>query len=149
MRRVMVFGSFDPLHEGHRSLFRQAKHYGDELVVAVARDVNIRKLKGREPRQPENVRLAAVKREKLVDLAILGDEQDFLKRIKEQRPDVIVLGYDQQTFSDEELREQLGKIGLSPEIKRAVAFEPETYKSSKITKKICNSQSRSRSFNGK
>ncbi len=135
MARVMVFGSFDPLHEGHRSLFRQAKRYGDELVVAVARDVNIRKLKGHEPRQPERQRLATVEREGSVDLAILGDEKDFLKVIERYLPETIVLGYDQETFTDEELREKLAKRGLHPEIKRAVAFRPETYKSSKVGKK--------------
>ncbi len=132
MTRVMVFGSFDPLHEGHRSLFRQAKRYGDELVVAIARDVNIRKLKGHEPRQKEERRLTTVEREESVDLAILGDEEDFLKVIQEQRPDVIILGYDQQTFNDEELRERLAARGLHPAIKRAVAFKPEMYKSSKL-----------------
>ena len=50
MRRVMVFGSFDPLHDGHRSLFRQARKHGDELVVVVARDVNIARLKGHAAR---------------------------------------------------------------------------------------------------
>jgi FAD synthetase len=131
MTRVMVFGSFDPLHEGHRSLFRQARRHGDELIVVVARDVNIRKLKGREPREPEQRRLAIVRREPLVDDALLGDEKDLLKVILQQQPDAIILGYDQATFGDEELRHLLAERGLEPEIMRAVAFEPERYKSSR------------------
>ena len=41
----MLFGTFDGLHEGHFDLFRQAKKYGDYLVVVVARDVNVKKIK--------------------------------------------------------------------------------------------------------
>lgn len=133
MRSVMVFGSFDPLHEGHRSLFRQAKRHGDWLIVVAARDANIRRIKEREPRVHEDERLAMLNAEPLVDKALLGHERDFLHIIIQERPDVIILGYDQTTFSEEELRELLQKRGLNPEIKRAVAFQPEKYKSSIIS----------------
>ena len=132
MRRVMVFGSFDPLHEGHRSLFRQARRQGDELIVVVAKDVNLKRFKGHEPRLDENARLALVRREPLVDDALLGDEEDYIKVIVQHQPDVIILGYDQTTYDDEELRRRLSERGVQPEIMRAVAFEPERYKSSRI-----------------
>jgi FAD synthetase len=132
MRSVMVFGAFDPLHEGHRSLFRQALRHGDELLVVVARDESIRTLKHHEPRNPEEERQAAVQAESLVDRALLGDTNDFLKAILDEKPDVLILGYDQQTYDDDVLRKELKKQGLTPEIKRAVAFKPETYKSSKL-----------------
>ena len=45
MKKVMVFGTFDGLHEGHLDFFRQAREYGDYLIVAVARDVNVKKIK--------------------------------------------------------------------------------------------------------
>jgi len=130
MRSVMVFGSFDSLHEGHRSLFRQAKRHGDWLIAVTARDANIRRIKGHEPRVHEEERLATLSAEPLVDKALLGHESDFLRIIVQERPDVIILGYDQTTFSEEKLRELLQKRGLNPEIMRAVAFHPEKYKSS-------------------
>ncbi len=132
MRSVMVFGSFDPLHEGHRSLFRQARRHGDWLVAVVARDANIRRLKGREPRAREKERLARLEAEPLVDKALLGHEKDFLRMILKEKPDAIILGYDQQTFTEEELRTKLKERGLAPVIMRAVAFKPEQYKSSKV-----------------
>lgn len=132
MRRVMVFGSFDPLHEGHRSLFRQARRHGDELVVVVARDKNIRKHKGHDARKGESERLESVKREPLVDSALLGDEKDYLKVVVQHMPDVIILGYDQESYDEDRLKVDLEKRGLRPEIMRAVAFRPEVYKSSKM-----------------
>ncbi len=132
MRTVMVFGSFDPLHEGHRSLFRQARRYGDWLIAVAAKDANIRRLKRREPRASEATRLAALAKEPLVDKALLGHEKDLLHLIFHERPDVIILGYDQATFEEEGLRALLEKRGFRPEIKRAVAFMPEQYKSSRL-----------------
>ncbi len=125
----MVFGSFDPLHEGHRSLFRQARRHGDELVVVLALDSSIRRLKGRAPFQLEEERLERVKAEPLVDEAVLGDAEDFLKVVGRFKPDVLLLGYDQEVYEEEVLRRELAARGLHPEIKRAVAFKPGTYKS--------------------
>lgn len=130
MRTVMVFGAFDPLHEGHRSLFRQALRYAEELIVVVARDSSIKKRKEHAARTKEETRRAAVQEEELVDRALLGDEEDFLRVVLEEKPDILILGYDQITYEDEELRALLKKRGLEPEIKRAVAFKPEKYKSS-------------------
>ncbi len=132
MRTVMVFGSFDPLHEGHRSLFRQARRHGDELIVVVARDTSIRRIKGREPREGEEARLRSVQAEPLVDRAVLGDTEDYLKVVVDEAPDVVILGYDQTTYQDEELVTLLRERDCEPDIKRAVAFRPEKYKSSKI-----------------
>ncbi len=132
MGRVMVFGSFDPLHEGHRSLFRQARRHGDELVAVVARDASIRRIKGRAPRAAEEERRHAIQAEPLVDRAVLGDLEDFLKVVVDEAPDVVILGYDQTTYDDEELLTLLRERDHEPEIKRAVAFKPERYKSSKV-----------------
>ena len=43
MKRVLIFGTFDGIHEGHLNLFKQAKKYGDYLIVVVGRDENIKK----------------------------------------------------------------------------------------------------------
>ena len=55
-KRVVVFGIFDGVHEGHRSLFRQAKKHGDELVVIVGRDSASLKWKGKRPKHLEETR---------------------------------------------------------------------------------------------
>ena len=38
MKKVMVFGTFDILHEGHINMFEQAKQYGDFLETLFVRD---------------------------------------------------------------------------------------------------------------
>jgi len=43
MKKVMVFGTFDGIHEGAFGSFLAAKKYGDYLVVVVARDKMLKK----------------------------------------------------------------------------------------------------------
>ena len=43
----MVFGAFDCLHPGHLDFFKQAKKYGDYLIVSVGTDKNVKKIQKR------------------------------------------------------------------------------------------------------
>ncbi len=152
MVKVIVFGTFDGLHEGHKNFFKQAKEYGDHLVVVVGRDSTVVKTKGRLPKFNEQERLQVVQECKLVDEARLGNEAppvdptsaqgfggqrklDPYKVVEEIKPDIICLGYDQTFFADK-LTEELPKRGLGHiRIERLQAFEPEKYKSSILNKK--------------
>lgn len=131
MKKVMVFGSFDPLHDGHRSLFAQAKAKGNYLIVVVARDQSIKKIKGTRPAQSETERLKIVAEEKVVDEVALGYLYDHFKIIKKYQPEIICLGYDQK-MDLEFLRERLAGLDIHPEIHRLEPFQPEIYKSSII-----------------
>jgi len=130
MTTSMAFGSFDILHEGHINYLKQAKKFG-RLVVIVARNSNIMSFKGRKPRNDENQRLKKVKELDFVDEAVLGKENIF-DVLDEYRPDVICLGYDQSTASEEKINEELEKRNLKAKIVRCKAFNPEIYKSSKM-----------------
>ncbi len=129
--RVLVFGTFDGLHEGHKNFFRQAKEFGDFLVVVVGRDSTVEKIKKRPPKFTEQERLAEVQKNELVDEARLGNEgSDPYKVIEEIKPDSICLGYDQTHFTDK-LAIELPKRGLGHiTVERLKAFEPEKYHSS-------------------
>ena len=134
MARVIVFGTFDLLHKGHENLFEQAKKYGDELVVVVARDVNVRKVKRRAPVLGENDRLAQVRAHPLVYLAVLGHEHDNRYQIIEElKPDVICIGYDQRVPPNFE--QGLLDRGINAKIVKLKAYFPETYKTMKLRKK--------------
>lgn len=126
MSTVLVFGTFDKLHPGHRFFLREAKQYGDRLVVVVARDHNVEKVKSRRPSQSEQMRLAQVQAVPEVDEARLGLE-DYSKKetiIDEIKPDIICLGYDQA------LKFQAPNSKI--QVIRLPAFRPDIYKSSKL-----------------
>ncbi len=133
MTKLLIFGTFDGLHEGHLNFFKQAKENGDYLVVVVGRDANVERIKKRLPKQDQFERLEAVKRCGLADEARLGNEGvDYYKVIGEVKPDVICLGYDQFTLTDK-LEQKIKEMGLTIEIKRMKPFKPEIYHSSLLT----------------
>ena len=110
-KRVVVFGIFDGVHEGHRSLFLQAKEYGDELIVIVGRDSASLKWKGKKPKHSQQTRLSLVMKEEEVSDAVLGDEeQSSYKVLENLHPDVVCLGYDQDVLA-QDLRLWLKKAG--------------------------------------
>ncbi|MCC6028077.1 MAG: FAD synthase [Archaeoglobales archaeon] len=134
MRRVVATGTFDIIHPGHIRFLEEAKKLGDELIVIVAREKNVRHKP--KPVIPEEQRRRVVEAIKFVDKAILGDENDIFKPIMELKPDVIVLGYDQH-FSEDWLREELKKRNLNCEVVRIkVKEECELCSSHKIIEKI-------------
>ena len=127
----MAFGSFDVLHKGHEAYLKEAKSYGDYLIVIVAKDENILRFKGIKPKHDEEYRLKQVKRLDFVDEAVLGNKDDVFEVLGEFKPEVICLGYDQK-IDERKLNLELEKRGLKAEIVRAKPFKPEIYKSSKL-----------------
>jgi FAD synthetase len=74
-------------------------------------------------------RLAAVENHPLVDEAFLGNIDDKYRVIQEVNPDIISLGYDQETFTDT-LDIELTRRGLASNVVRCEAYFPDTFKSS-------------------
>ncbi len=134
MIRIMVFGTFDMIHAGHEDFFRQARLLATDpcLVVSVARDTIVKRVKGFLPRHAEHERLSSVQQHELVDEAILGDEAGYLAHIAAARPDIIALGYDQSGEYVDDLKKDLQAAGLPANIVRLSAYKPEVYKTSKL-----------------
>lgn len=131
-RIVMTFGTFDIFHKGHESYLRQAKKFGDCLIVVVARDKTVKKIKGKLPKNDEKSRLRTVKQSAMADEAVLGGLSDKYAVIRKHKPDVICLGYD-QIVDEIKLTRKLKSFGLkSAIIKRLRPYRPEMYKSSKL-----------------
>ena len=125
----MVFGAFDILHPGHLDFLKQAKKLGRYLIVSVARDKNVKKVKGVAPVFSEKERLQNIRALKIVDRVVLGGISDPMPHIKKEKPDVIALGYDQGDYLD-------NLQDLKIKTVRLKAFKPGAYKSSKIRDKI-------------
>ena len=137
---VLASGVFDLLHLGHVKFLEEAKKAGGknaELLVIVARDSTVQRMKGRKPIMPEDQRRALVESLRVVDEAVLGLEDfdigDVIERVK---PDVIALGYDQSEM-EEQVQEYVNKRGLRVRIVRLDKFENDALSSSsKIREKI-------------
>ena len=121
----MVFGTFDLLHPGHEFFINFAREQGNELVVVVGRDVNVRSFK-KVLVHSEVFRRDALK-SRFKDLkVILGDRRNPMRAVLKYRPEIVCLGYDQVGYSERLCREFPDII-----IRRARAYFPEKYKSSK------------------
>lgn len=130
MKKVLVFGTFDGFHEGHRNFLRQARRHGDFLRVVVARDINVLKIKGRSSRYNEQERAMVIKASRLASEVVLGGLNDRYEVVRDYQPDIICLGYDQKQ-SPGELRRKLDETGLGRTIvTRLQPHKPQMYKSS-------------------
>lgn len=116
MVKIMATGTFDLLHMGHIYYLKEAKKLGDKLVVVVARDSTVRKLK-HEPVTPEEMRIGIVRELKMVDEAVLGYEDDMYAVVKEIKPDIIALGYD-QIHDEKKIENELKKRNLDAQVVR-------------------------------
>lgn len=139
MVRIMVFGTFDMVHPGHVDFFRQAralaKGRGEGapcLIVSLAREKVVERVKGEKPRRSEAERLALVGRHPLVDEVVLGQEDGYLEHILEARPDLIALGYDQRGEYVSNLERDLRLAGAEIPVVRLKSYRPELYKTSRL-----------------
>ncbi len=121
MVKVMATGTFDILHLGHIYFLKEAKKLGDLLVVVVATDSTVRKLK-HEPVNPEQIRLDLIKELKIVDKAYLGYENDIYEILKEIKPDIITLGYD-QLHDEKTIKKELKKRNIKAKVIRLKEYK--------------------------
>ena len=123
---AIVFGVFDGFHEGHKFFLKEALKRTDELLVVVAPDVAVLKLKGKNPRVPFLERVRAVSDFDNRIRTIQGDEDEgSWKVLKNAQPDIVYLGYDQTAIADE-----LKKMKVRFDF--IESHEPHMYKSSKL-----------------
>ncbi|MBI4685386.1 MAG: FAD synthase [Nitrospirae bacterium] len=124
--RVVCAGTFDHFHPGHVDFLKQAKALGDELIVIVARDQNVRRIKNILPEHDETARKADIEKTGIPDKVILGyTNKDIFLILKELSPDIVALGYDQRV-SEETIQKRLPGC----RVVRLKPFHPEKYKSS-------------------
>lgn len=134
-KTVMAFGTFDLFHAGHENYLQQAKKLGDYLIVIIARDETVQKIKGHTPTHNEKERFKNIKNSGLADKVVLGNKGDKHAVLKKFRPNVIALGYDQHVFT-QRLEKTLIDLKLNADVVRMEAYFPQMYKSSLIRKSL-------------
>ncbi len=120
---MLLFGTFDGLHPGHRFVLDEARKRGDVTAV-VGRDATVARLKGRPSVAGEAERMRVLREAYPEITVVLGDPHDFLAPVRAVQPDLIVLGYDQR------LPPGVAIEDFPCPVERLAAFHPERFKSS-------------------
>ncbi len=133
--KILVFGTFDGLHQGHLHFLKQAQKLVSNpfLVVSVARDKNVKRIKGYAPDLDEKKRMMLVKKCDLVDKVILAGDTEHIPHIIKEKPDIIALGYDQSEYV-KDLKKDLKKGGLMVKIVRLKPYKQHVYKNHLLKK---------------
>ena len=115
---VIVFtnGCFDIIHSGHLDLLKEARNYGDRLIVGLNSDKSISKIKGPErPIIDQSERKKILSALEFVDEVIIFNEKNPLKLIKKLKPSILVKGADytkEQVVGGEFVESYGGEIKL-------------------------------------
>jgi len=116
MITIAVSGGFDPVHNGHIRMFREAKRrYGDRLVVILNNDNWLRTKKG-YVFMPENMRAEIISELRCVDEVYItkhikdDPDRSVCKALEELKPDIFANGGDRFAYNipEKELCNSLG-----------------------------------------
>ncbi|MFC1988323.1 adenylyltransferase/cytidyltransferase family protein [Chloroflexota bacterium] len=98
LRKIVVAtgGGFDPIHEGHIRLFKEAAKLGDILVVMLNSDEQLKKKKGQTFYPSEDERKEIVESIRYVDRVIIDPGKDVTceEALKLVNPDILAKGGD-------------------------------------------------------
>lgn len=126
-KKVLAGGAFNIIHPGHIYFLKEASKLGSRLVVVIASDRTVLRNKKRLifPARERAERVGVLS---FVDKVIVGDEEDMMKVVAEEKPDMIAVGYDQD---ENAIKKMLAQAGLGREIVRVKKLKG--YSTKKIT----------------
>ncbi len=134
MTKVLVFGVFDGLHEGHQFFLKEAKKLGDHLTAVITPDEVVRELKNKAPNSTLTNRIEHLKKIDLVDEVIVGDNQIGEWAVFEKcKPNVVAIGHDQDAL-ETAIKKYFEKSQTQPKFIRIEGFKTNVYKTSLIQK---------------
>jgi len=112
MRRIAVSGYFNPIHKGHIRYLKEAKALGDELIVILNNDKQV-KIKKNKPFMDENERYEILSSIKYVNKVIISIDKDetVCKTLELIKPDYFVKGGD-RTLNNIPEKKICKKLGI-------------------------------------
>ena len=90
--KVFAAGCYNRVHRAHLRILRRARTLGDRLVLVLAHDAHNHKPNA----VPARERLRRMRAMGLADKVIVGERGSFAAVLRRERPDILVLGYDQK-----------------------------------------------------
>ena len=127
---IHCHGVFDLLHIGHIKHFKEAKTFGDILIVGLNSNKSVKSIKSKDrPINSENDRAYLLAALESVDYVVIFDEDTPLEAMTVLEPDIIVKGGD-YTF-DTVVGNHLAEVVIFPTV--------EGHSTSATIKKIDNS----------
>jgi len=101
MKTVLVFGTFDVIHPGHKFFLRQSAALGDQLIAVIARDEFVSQTKMKKPVHNQTERMEHIINSGLVDDACLSDTvTGSFNVVVNINPQIICFGHDQTRLAD-------------------------------------------------
>lgn len=88
-------------------MLRAARALGDELVVVLSNDAHNRKHNA----VPARLRRRWMKQLGIADKIVIGRPNSFAASLRQERPDILVLGYDQR-LPDSETEAAVRELGI-------------------------------------
>ena len=111
MIKVITYGTYDLLHQGHINLLRRAKELGDYLIVGVSTD-DLVEYKGKRSVIPFEERKEIVGAIKYVDEVVTQESMDKLGAWKKYHFDVMFVGDDWKgTDKWNKIEAELAEVG--------------------------------------
>ncbi len=116
MKKVLVGGCFDFIHFGHISFLKQAKMYGDSLVVALESDENVKRAKGEtRPIHSQDKRKIMLESLSFVDEVIslppMRTDEEYTNLVRDVHPAVIAVTEDDPIMDKK--KSQANKVGAT------------------------------------
>lgn len=94
MKKIITYGTYDLLHEGHINLLRRAKELGDYLIIGLSRD-EFNAIKGKKAYYTYESRKKILEAVRYVDLVIPENNwEQKIEDVKNYQVDTFVMGDD-------------------------------------------------------
>lgn len=133
-KKVMIFGTFDGLHPGHKFFIRESARIGIELIVVLSSDNYIQSMKKTKPINLYARRKALLDECSEVNYVIPADKElGSFHVLEREKPTVICLGHDQTALKDSlELWLNSHLSFVKPEIVVIAPYKRDLYSSTQL-----------------